>query len=137
MGLVLAPLIIFWLALAFYSLNMGYALINDSTWYPDAVSVAAIALFSLVIYLRLGFARFKGRKKLLVFEIPIYFTTNKASFFLIIFAILAHKFGSDYLSHEYLKPIPFILAFTISFAAIIGTFYSEIFIKKHKINQIH
>ncbi|WDD98485.1 hypothetical protein [Thalassomonas actiniarum] len=137
MGLVLAPLIIFWLTIALYSLNMGYALISDSTGYPNAVSVIAIALFSLLIYLRLGFARFKSRKKLLVFEIPIYFTTNKVSFFLVILAILAYKFGSDYLSHEYLKPIPFILTFTISFAAIIGTFYSETFIKKYKITQIH
>ncbi|WDE11273.1 hypothetical protein [Thalassomonas haliotis] len=136
MGLVLAPLIIFWLVMALYSLRMGYALIANSPSYANAVIISLIALFALITHLRLSLARFKGRTKLLTFEIPIFFTTNKVSFLLVILAILFNKFGSDYLSLEYLKPAPFILVFTISFAALIGTFYSESFIKKHKINQM-
>lgn len=135
MGFFIVPLIIFWLVVAVYSLNMGYAFIMNSPLYPNTITVTLMALLSLVAYLYLGFSRFKGRSKLLLFEIPIFFTTNKISLGLMILAILINKFGSDYLSHEYLKSVSFILVFTISFAAVIGTFYSETFIKKHKINQ--
>ncbi|WP_028863234.1 hypothetical protein [Psychromonas aquimarina] len=137
MGLVLGPLIIFWLMMGIYSLKMGYSLLTSLPLLPDAALITLIAVFSLLSYIYLGLERFKASKKLYWCDIPLFFTANKTSFFIFLIAALMHWFGSNYLEHEYIRPVPFIIVFTISFGALAGTFSSEAFMNKYNIVRTH
>jgi hypothetical protein len=137
MGLILGPLIIFWLLMGIYSLKMGYSLLSNLPLFPSAVMIGFIALFSLISYVYLGLRNFKGSKELWWCDIPIFFTSNKKAFFVFIVTALIDCFGTDCLTYEYIRPVPFIIMFTISFGAIAGTFSSDAFMNKYKITRTH
>ena len=137
MGLILGPLIIFWIAFGIYSLTLGYSLLSSFSLFPDAVALVVVTIFTLSSYLNLGLKRFKSREALWWAEIPFFFVTNKPAIVVFIAAVLFQFFGSEYLVNNYLKSLVFIVIFVVSFGAIIGTFGAEAFMQKHNIKRTH
>jgi len=133
MGLILAPAVIFWFIVAIFALKMGYSLIVSYTLVSHSVILILIAISSLSIYIFFVFFGFKSSNELGAFEIPVFFMLNKTPWLLFIVVASLHWFGGDYLVNSYLKPLPFIIIFTLSFGAIIGSFSADLFIEKFNI----
>ncbi|WP_339900213.1 hypothetical protein [Paraglaciecola polaris] len=137
MGLILGPLLLFWLVMSSYVLSIGHSLLHDAALYPYTLVVVFSAVLSLILYLYLGFNRFTTSHTLSWYDIPLFFTTHKTAILIFLVCILTHWFGAKMLSRYYLKPLPFIIMFTISFGAITGAFASSAFMKKYNIKREH
>lgn len=137
MGLILLPLLIFWLGIGIYAIRIGYQVLVGASELTYTLSVCAIALVALLLYLYFGFAQFKETKALWAFDIPMFFAANRLAFGVMILGLLLHWFGQGVLTSAYLKPLPFILMLTVSFGAVAGTVLADRFMAKFEIQKTH
>ncbi|RBP83133.1 hypothetical protein EBI01_12020 [Marinomonas rhizomae] len=134
MGLILGPLLLFWIMAAGFSIYIGNALLEDG----QSFIAYLIAIITTLVYVLLSFLiRFGNKKELWVFEIPFFFMTNKISLFLYGVSIFFYVWGDALKAQEYGNEMIFILNFTLAFSAIIGTFSNDIFIKSLAIKRTH
>ncbi len=137
MGLILLPLLILWLGVGIYAIRIGYQVLVGASELTYTLSVCAIALVALLLYLYFGFAQFKENKELWAFEISMFFAANKFAFGVMVLGSLLHWFGQGVLTSAYLKPLPFIMIFTVSFGAMAGLILSDTFMAKFDIQKMH
>lgn len=137
MGLILGPIIILWLCIAVYAFKMGYSLMTSYVSLSHSVILAAIICISLSIYLYLGFSGFKNSKELGAFDIASFFILSKPPYLFLIVAIIFQWFGGAYLDNIYVKPLPFIIIFTLSFGSLIGVFSADFFMDKFNITKTY
>lgn len=137
MGLILLPLLILWLGVGIYAIRIGYQVLVGASELTYTLSVCVIALVALLLYLYFGFAQFKENKELWAFEISMFFAANKFAFGIMILGLILHWFGQGVLISAYLKPLPFIMIFTVSFGAMAGVILSDTFMTKFDIQKMH
>ncbi|MCU7999373.1 hypothetical protein L5M38_11810 [Shewanella sp. SM101] len=137
MGLILLPLLILWLGVGIYAIRIGYQVLVGASELTYTLSVCVIALVALLLYLYFGFAQFKENKELWAFEISMFFAANKFAFGIMILGLILHWFGQGVLTSAYLKPLPFIMIFTVSFGAMAGVILSDTFMTKFDIQKMH
>ncbi|AVI67515.1 hypothetical protein KO533_18925 [Shewanella sp. NKUCC05_KAH] len=137
MGLILLPLLILWLGVGIYAIRIGYQVLAGASQLSYALSVCTLAIVALLLYLYFGFAQFKENKELWAFEISMFFAANKFAFGIMILGLILHWFGQGVLTSAYLKPLPFIMIFTVSFGAMAGVILSDTFIAKFDIQKMH
>ncbi|WP_413490824.1 hypothetical protein [Shewanella baltica] len=137
MGLILLPLLILSLGVGIYAIRIGYQVLAGTSQLSYTLSVCSIAIVALLLYLYFGFAQFKENKALWAFEIPMFFAANKLAFGVMILGLLLHWFGQGVLTSAYLKPLPFIMIFTVSFGAMAGVILSDTFMAKFEIQKTH
>lgn len=137
MGLILLPLLILWLGVGIYAIRIGYQVLVGASELTYTLSVCAIALVALLLYLYFGFAQFKENKELWAFEISMFFAANRLAFGVMMLGLLLHWFGQGVLTSAYLKPLPFIMIFTVSFSAMAGVILSDTFMAKFDIQKMH
>ncbi|MCU8037939.1 hypothetical protein L5M37_05510 [Shewanella sp. SM69] len=137
MGLILLPLLILWLGVGIYAIRIGYQVLAGTSQLSYTLSVCAIALVALLLYLYFGFAQFKENKELWAFEISMFFAANKFAFGIMILGLILHWFGQGVLTSAYLKPLPFIMIFAVSFGAMAGVILSDTFMAKFDIQKMH
>ncbi|NVK74499.1 MAG: hypothetical protein HWE24_13525 [Oceanospirillaceae bacterium] len=134
MGLILGPLMLFWIIAAGFSIYIGNTLLNDYQTFQAYL----IAITATLAYVGLNLSiKFGNKKELWVFEIPFFFMTNKISLFLYGVSIFFYIWGDDLKSQEYGNQMIFILNFAIAFSAVIGTFCNEAFMKARQIKRTH
>ncbi|QUX90767.1 hypothetical protein CYL31_04840 [Marinomonas sp. A3A] len=134
MGLILGPLLLLWIIAAGFSIYMGNTLLNDYQIFQAYM----IAIGTTVSYVLLNLIiRYGNKKELWIFEIPFFFTTNKISLFLYGASIFFYVWGDALKAQEYGNEMIFVLNFTISFSAIIGTFSNDVFMKTFEIKRTH
>ncbi|WP_251071157.1 MULTISPECIES: hypothetical protein [unclassified Shewanella] len=102
-----------------------------------ALSICTLAIVALLLYLYFGFAQFKENKELWAFEISMFFAANKFAFGIMILGLILHWFGQGVLTSAYLKPLPFIMIFTVSFGAMAGVILSDTFMAKFDIQKMY
>lgn len=137
MGLILLPLLILWLGVGIYAIRIGYQVLAGASQLSYALSVCTLAIVVLLLYLYFGFAQFKENKELWAFEISMFFAANKFAFGVMMLGLLLHWFGQGVLTSAYLKPLPFIMIFTVSFGAMAGVILSDTFMAKFDIQKMH
>lgn len=137
MGLILLPLLILWLGVGIYAIRIGYQVLAGASQLSYALSVCTLAIVALLLYLYFGFAQFKENKELWAFEISMFFAANKFAFGIMILGLILHWLGQGVLTSAYLKPLPFIMIFTVSFGAMAGVILSDTFIAKFDIQKMH
>jgi len=137
MGLILLPAIIFWFGMAIYSIKISYALMMTAPSSGYSITVAAIGVSGVALFVMLGLNYFKGKTSLDAFEIFMFFTMNKFVFLPFLAAILAYWFAGDYLTNDNLKAIPIIVMFVISISSLVGAFSADSFMAKHGITKTH
>lgn len=137
MGLILLPLLILWLGVGIYAIRIGYQVLAGASQLSYALSVCTLAIVALLLYLYFGFAQFKENKELWAFEISMFFAANKFAFGVMMLGLLLHWFGQGVLTSAYLKPLPFIMIFTVSFGAMAGVILSDTFMAKFDIQKMH
>ena len=133
MGIILAPLLLFWSGASLYSLWIGYGLLSGVELNPYVFQVWGAAIVMMLSYVHLGLARFKKRPQLWAFEIPMFFTGNIFSFLIFLIACLVQLFALEYIQNEYAKAAPFVLIFATSIGAIVGTFSTDRYMKRNHI----
>ncbi|MBJ2136090.1 hypothetical protein JEU11_06470 [Paraglaciecola chathamensis] len=141
MGLILGPLVIFWLVMAIYVVTIGYTLFAALPSHATAVSVSITSLLCLVCYLYWGFSRYKAKTALSWYEIPIAFATHKPSLGVCILAFAVHWVGPNLWVSEYANiltsSIMFAVLFSTSFGVLAGIFGAGTFMKHRGIQQRH
>ncbi|KLV05496.1 hypothetical protein ABT56_11000 [Photobacterium aquae] len=137
MGLILGPVIIFWMVSFFYSWRMGYIIFIDKPFFPYIVSVILIAIIVALIYVFIGLFTFKDHRELAMFEIPWVFLLNKHSFLIFVSSMLIYFFGGNIFNGDIPKTIIFILAFSISLGSLVGCFSASAFMQKYNISETH
>jgi hypothetical protein len=133
MGIILGPLLLFWLGASLYSLWLGYGLLSGDELYLYALHVWGAAIVMMLTYVYFGLARFKKHPQLWAFEIPMFFTGNIFSFLIFLIACLVQLFGLEYFANEYAKAAPFVLIFATSIGAITGFFSTDWYMKRNHI----
>ena len=101
MGLILGPLVILWLVMAIYAVNIGYTLFAALPSHAAAVLVSITSLLCLVCYLYWGFSRYKAKTALSWYEIPLTFASHKPSLGVCILAVAVHWVGPNPWVSEY------------------------------------
>ena len=137
MGLIIMPVVIFWLVSYFFSWRIGYALFSEKPFFPYIVMVVIIAIVVALAYVWTGLHQFKHRDKVWVFEIAWFFLSNQYAFMLFILAIVAYFFAGNLIEGDLLKSVIFVVAFAIPLGSLIGCFSSDAFIQKHKISTTY
>lgn len=137
MGLILLPLLILWLGVGIYAIRIGYQVLAGASQLSYALNVCTLALVALLLYLYFGFAQFKENKELWAFEISMFFAANKFAFGIMMLGLILHWFGQGVLISAYLKPLPFIMIFAVSFGAMAGVILSDTFMAKFDIQKMH
>ncbi|MEM5497557.1 hypothetical protein WNY77_09155 [Paraglaciecola mesophila] len=137
MGLILGPLVIFWLAMGVYVLRSSYALLQGYFTLAGAMVIGFLALLCFISYVYWGFSRFKKRKELWWCDIPLFFTANKHSLIAFALAFAAHWLSKNLLAYGYIATISAIAMFTISFGALAGAFGAGLFMKQQGIERTH
>lgn len=137
MGLILLPLLILWLGVGIYAIRIGYQVLAVASQLSYALSVCILAIVALLLYLYFGFAQFKENKELWAFEISMFFAANRLAFGVMMLGLLLHWFDQGVLTSAYLKPLPFIMIFTVSFGAMAGVILSDTFMAKFDIQKMH
>ncbi|MGI2183773.1 hypothetical protein ACRN9F_16255 [Shewanella oncorhynchi] len=137
MGLILLPLLILWLGVGIYAIRIGYQVLARASQLSYALSICTLAIVALLLYLYFGFAQFKENKELWAFETSMFFAANKFAFGVMVLGLLLHWFGQGVLTSAYLKPLPFIMIFTVSFGAMAGVILSDTFMAKFDIQKMH
>ena len=137
MGLILLPLLILWLGVGIYAIRIGYQVLAGASQLSYALSICTLAIVALLLYLYFGFAQFKENKELWAFEISMFFAANKFAFGIMILGLILHWFGQGVLTSAYLKPLPFIMIFTVSFGAMAGVILSDTFMAKFDIQKMY
>ncbi len=137
MGLVLGPLVLFWLIISVHSVLIGYSLLSTVALFPNFLLIISTAIFSLLAYVYLGLNRFKKKKELWWCEITLWFVANKITFSIFLATILMYWFGADSHLGNLITIMTFIINFSISIGALVGVFISDAFMEKHKISRTH
>lgn len=137
MGLILGPIVIVWFLIAIYALKMGYSLMVSYSVVSHSVILILVVLCSLSLYLFISFLGFKDSQELWVFEIATYFILSKQPYLFLVLAIFIQWFLGTYLDNTHLKPLPFIIMFTLSFGGLIGVFSADLFMDKFNITRTH
>lgn len=142
MGMILGPFIIFWFIMSTYSLKIGYSLLNNMDLIPHVATIYFIAVITLLSYVHLGLNKFKNKESLWAFQIIVFFTINKITFSIYLITLMVHWFNFDFIAQYIVnknitESIIFIILFTISLGAIIGTFKADAFMKKHNIKETY
>lgn len=142
MGMILGPFIIFWFIMSTYSLKIGYSLLNNMDLIPHVATIYFIAVITLLLYVHLGLNKFKNKESLWAFQIIVFFTINKITFSIYLITLMVHWFNFDFIAQYIVnknitESIIFIILFTISLGAIIGTFKAGAFMKKYNIKETY
>ena len=137
MGLLLGPLVIFWIATTVFTMKVGYVLLTGLSSYADTALVCLLTTLCLLFYLYWGFLRFKRCNRLTWYDIPLFFTTNKLSVIAFVSALGVHWLGVSLWMNEFLPLLPVIVMFIISFGALFGTFWASTFMRYRGIQQVH
>lgn len=141
MGLILGPLVILWLVIAIYAVNIGYTLFAALPSHAAAVSVSITSLLCLVCYLYWGFSRYKAKIALSWYEIPLTFASHKPSLGVCILAVAVHWVGPNPWVSEYANiltsSIMFAVLFSTSFGVFAGIFGAGTYMKHLGIQQRH
>ncbi|HDI3315802.1 TPA: hypothetical protein PMD22_003398 [Vibrio cholerae] len=134
MGLVIAPLMIFWIVSFFFTWRIGYYLLMDKPFFPYILTIIFVALFSALIYVLCGLFTFKGRSEIWAFEIPWFFLLNKYAIVSFLLSVMAYLFGSNVFNSDISRAVIFIIAFSVTLGSLIGCFSSSAFIQKYNIS---
>ncbi|MCA0935474.1 hypothetical protein LCL85_07900 [Vibrio alginolyticus] len=134
MGLIIGPVVIFWIVSFFYTWRMGYVLFTGKAFFPYILPVIVIAFLGASIYVLGGLFTFIGRRELWGFDIPLFFLLNKYAFIVFVLSMLSYFFGGSVFSGDISKAVIFILAFSISLGSLVGCFSSSAFIQKYNIS---
>ncbi|MGX9416538.1 hypothetical protein ACXJY6_10340 [Vibrio sp. RC27] len=137
MGLIIGPVVIFWIVSFFYTWRMGYVLFTGKAFFPYILSVIFIGLLGALIYVFGGLSTFIGRSELWAFEIPWFFLLNKYAFIGFAVSMLSYFFGGSIFSGDISKAVIFILAFSISLGSLVGCFSSSAFMQKYDISETY
>ncbi|HCG7089383.1 TPA: hypothetical protein NJ342_004657 [Vibrio parahaemolyticus] len=137
MGLVIGPVIIFWVVSFFFTWRMGYVLFVGKAFFPYILSVIFIAFLGALMYVLGGLFTFIGRRELWVFDIPWFFLLNKYALLVFISSMLSYFFGGSVFSGDISKAVIFILAFSISLGSLVGCFSSSAFMQKYNISETY
>lgn len=137
MGLILLPLLLFWLAAIGFSIRMGYVLLSGASVFPTVLTSVVAALLLTVLYVYAVYWRFKGAKELWAFQIHFSFLTNKVSILLFLAAVLVYFYGQAYWDIVYVRASMFSVAFAVSTAAVVGVFTADAFMDKYQIKKTH
>lgn len=137
MGIILGPLMLFWIGASIYSLRIGYVLLIDKALYPYVLSVLLTAALAMLAYVYIGLSGFKREKQMWAFEIPWFFTAKPFAFIAFLLALLVHIYAGEYMDNEYVKLVPFIIMFTISIGAIVGSFSTNSFMTRYNIKSTY
>lgn len=137
MGLIILPIMILWFIATLYSLRMGYQLIQSQSFITFGLPIIVIALFCVSAYVYLGLASFKGHKEVWAFEIPFFFMTGKLALGGFLVAAAINIFWGDKIHNHFVLAGMFIILFTFSAGALVGSFSSEGFLNKHNISVTH
>ncbi|MEH6458164.1 MAG: hypothetical protein V7749_17675 [Cocleimonas sp.] len=135
MGLIVGPLILFWILVGIYSLTIGYDVFSYYSFFPGGIVIGFVTLLLVNFYFVLPLEFLKKKKTLGAFEIPLMYLANKFAFMCFLAAILIHWYGSGFLSNDFFKPIPFIVMFTISFGGIMATVNADTFMEENNITK--
>ncbi|MGO2236723.1 hypothetical protein B6N13_08405 [Marinomonas sp. UCMA 3892] len=134
MGLILGPLLIFWIIAAGFSIYMGNTLLEDGQSF---IAYLIVVITTLVYVLLNLVIRFGNKKELWAFEIPFFFVTNKISLFLYGLSLCLYILRGAPPDQEYANGLIFIINATVTFSAIIGTFSNDVFMKTFEIKRTH
>lgn len=142
MGMILIPCLIFWLIMSFHSLKIGYSLLNDIPLFPHVIVIYLLAITMLALYIYLGLNKFKDKESLWAFQIIVFFILNKITLSIFFITLFVHWFQFDFLTHNLVTKhtttaVVFIILFSLSLGAIIGTFKASNFMEKHNIKQTY
>ncbi|MCG3727736.1 hypothetical protein [Vibrio cincinnatiensis] len=137
MGLVIAPVVVFWIVSFFFSWRMGYYLLMDKPFFPYILTIIFVALLSALTYVLFGLFTFKGRSEIWVFEIPWFFLLNKYAIVSFLLSLMAYLFGSDFFNSDISKAAIFIIAFSVTLGSLIGCFSSSVFMQKYNISVMY
>lgn len=137
MGLIIGPVMIFWILSFFYTWRIGYVLFVGKAFFPYILSVILIAFLCTLIYVLGGLFTFIGRRELWVFEIPWFFLFNKYALIVFVFSMLSYFFGGNVFDGDISKAVIFILVFSISLGSLVGCFSSSAFMQKYNISETY
>ncbi|QHS12467.1 hypothetical protein [Shewanella sp. Arc9-LZ] len=88
MGLIVGPLILFWILVGIYSLSIGYDVFSYYSFFPSGIIIGFVTLLSVNFYFVLPLEFLKKKKTLGAFEIPLMYFANKFAFMCFLAAIL-------------------------------------------------
>lgn len=137
MGLVLGPVIIFWIFSFFFSWRMGCVLFAGKAFFPYILSVIFIAFLGAVLYVFGGLFTFIDRREISTFDIPCFFLLNKYAFLVFIFVVLNYFWEPRVFGGDVSKAVTFVLAFSISLGSLVGCFSSSSFMEKYNISRTY
>ncbi|MCG9559927.1 hypothetical protein [Vibrio kanaloae] len=137
MGLLIGPVVIFWIVSFFFTWRMGYYLLVDKPFFPYIFTVIIIAVFGALTYVMGGLFTFKDRSELWAFEIPWFFLVNKYAFVLFVCSVMAYLFGSNIFTGNISKAVIFIIAFSITLGNLVGCLSSNTFMQKYNISETY
>ncbi|MBV0932835.1 hypothetical protein [Marinobacterium weihaiense] len=135
MGLLLGPLVLFWVGIAAFSLRMGWVMLEGRA---DLMALS-LALGSLLAfaYLGLGLSRFRGLASLWAFEIPLFFAAGKLVSGACILIVLAYLFTPLASGPLVLKAFLFVLVFALSAGTLAGVFGANAFMQHYRITPTY
>lgn len=137
MGLILLPILVFWLGMALYILHASYEVLASLSSYIEMFGFGSALGISYACYLYWGFSRFKTRTKLAWYDIPLFFTTHKPSLFTFTLMLIIHSTGLMQWRSAYLQLVPIIMLFAISLGVLSAIFFAPQYMKRKGIQQIH
>jgi len=135
MGLILVPLVIFWILALCFSLRIGYVLLAGKPLIPFISIAVGCSIGLALLYAGIGLFSFKARDEVALFEIPLFFALNKGAMTVFAMSGLAYIFGDRFLSTNYLKVIVFTLSFGTCLGTLIGVVGSETFATTFNITE--
>ncbi|WP_114417923.1 hypothetical protein [Marinospirillum perlucidum] len=133
MGMLLLPLLLFWLGAAGYSLFAGYSLLASDYSLGLVLLLAGVALLLALVYAWLGLSSFKGQDEIWAFAPTFYFLANKWAFLFFILATLVRVWPPTFLQFAPLSALCFVIALAVSAGTLAGFFSADAYLKKHEI----
>ncbi|WP_273009221.1 hypothetical protein [Spongiibacter tropicus] len=137
MGLIIVPVMVFWLAALFFTCRAGFYWMVDKSLFPDGVLLVLAAVTTALLYVFFGLLKFRTRSKVWAFEIPCFFLLNKYAFAVFSCAAAAHYFGGAFFTGDLARALIFIAAFAVAFGGVLGCFSSGAFIKRYNITETY
>lgn len=137
MGLIIVPVVVFWLAALFFTCRAGFYWMVDKALFPDGALLLLAAITTALLYVFFGLRRFRARSKVWAFEIPCFFLLNKYAFAVFACAAAAHYFGGAFFASDVAKALMFFAAFAVAFGNVLGCFSSGVFIKRYNITETY
>ncbi len=137
MGLIIVPVVAFWLAALFFTCRAGFYWMMGKPVFPDAALLMLAAFTAALCYVLLGLLKFRARNEVWAFEIPCFFLFNKYASALFACVVVAHFFGGAIFEGDLARAVILVVAFAVSCGNLLGCFGAGAFMKKYNISQTY